>query len=96
MGCVFTLAAIIFIPILIAIIAIFLGAIGGSILTAIISTILFVVLRKNGIFEKYRNSPKDWQRVLATITKALLILTMVISYITTLVLAAIIVLMTVG
>ena len=96
MGCVFTLAAIIFIPILIAIIAIFLGAIGGSILTAIISTILFVVLRKNGIFMKYKNSPKDWQRVLAAISKALLILTMVISYITTLVLAAFVVLMTVG
>lgn len=96
MGCVFTLAALIFIPILIAIIAIFLGAIGGSILTALISTILFVVLSKNGIFMKYKTSPKDWQRVLAAITKALLILTMVISYITTLVLAAIIVLMTVG
>ena len=96
MGCVFTLAAIILIPILIAIIAIFLGAIGGSILTAIISTIIFVVLTNNGIFVKYKNSTKEWQRVLVTITKALLILTMVISYIVTLVLAAVVVLMTVG
>ena len=96
MGCVFTLAAIILIPILIAIIAIFLGAIGGSILTAIISTIIFVVLTNNGIFMKYKNSTKEWQRVLATISKALLILIMVISYITTLVLATIVVLMTVG
>ena len=45
---------------------------------------------------KYKNSTKEWQRVLATISKALLILIMVISYITTLVLATIVVLMTVG
>ena len=51
---------------------------------------------RNLIFVKYKNSTKEWQRVLATITKALLILTMVISYIVTLVLAAIVVLMTVG
>ena len=89
MGCVFTLAAIIFLPIIVAIIAIFLGTIAVSILIALISTILFVVLSKNGIFTKYKNSPKEWQRILAAIAKALLIIIiMIFSYFATLALIA--------
>ena len=91
MGCVFTLMALILIPFVIGIIAVFFGVLGASVLTAIISTIVFVILSKNGIFAKNCNSETDWKRVVAKISKALLIVVMVCSYIATIACAVILI-----
>lgn len=73
--------AVVSMPIIIGVLVVFFGTLAGSVVTAIISMIVFVVLNKNGMLKKYCNSSVDWQRVIASIAKALLILIMIGSYI---------------
>ena len=79
MGCFFVLLALIAVPIFLGFLIVVLGAL-GSLFAAIISTVLFVLLRKNGIFDKYRNSTIAWQRIVASMAEVIIILIMIGSY----------------
>ena len=79
MGCFFVLLALIAVPIFFGFLIVVLGALGG-LFAAIISTVLFVLLRKNGIFDKYCNSTIAWQRIVASMAEVIIILIMIGSY----------------
>ena len=79
MGCFFVLLALIAVPIFLGFLIVVLGALGG-LFAAIISTVLFVLLRKNGIFDKYCNSTIAWQRIVASMAEVIIILIMIGSY----------------
>lgn len=79
MGCFFVLLALIAVPIFLGFLIVVLGAL-GSLFAAIISTVLFVLLRKNGIFDKYCNSTIAWQRIVASMAEVIIILIMIGSY----------------
>ena len=79
MGCFFALLALIAVPIFLGFLIVVLGAL-GSLFAAIISTVLFVLLRKNGIFDKYCNSTIAWQRIVASMAEVIIILIMIGSY----------------
>ena len=79
MGCFFALLALIAVPIFFGFLIVVLGALGG-LFAAIISTVLFVLLRKNGIFDKYCNSTIAWQRIVASMAEVIIILIMIGSY----------------
>ena len=79
MGCFFVLLALIAVPIFFGFLIVVLGAL-GNLFAAIISTVLFVLLRKNGIFDKYRNSTIAWQRIVASMAEVIIILIMIGSY----------------
>lgn len=75
----FALLALIAVPIFFGFLIVVLGALGG-LFAAIISTVLFVLLRKNGIFDKYCNSTIAWQRIVASMAEVIIILIMIGSY----------------
>lgn len=79
MGCFFVLLLLIAVPIFLGFLIVVLGAL-GSLFAAIISTVLFVLLRKNGIFDKYCNSTIAWQRIVASMAEVIIILIMIGSY----------------
>lgn len=79
MGCFFVLLVLIAVPIFLGFLIVVLGAL-GSLFAAIISTVLFVLLRKNGIFDKYCNSTIAWQRIVASMAEVIIILIMIGSY----------------
>ena len=79
MGCFFVLLALIAVPIFLGFLIVVLGAL-GNLFAAIISTVLFVLLRKNGIFDKYCNSTIAWQRIVASMAEVIIILIMIGSY----------------
>lgn len=79
MGCFLVLLVLIAVPIFFGFLIVVLGAL-GSLFAAIISTVLFVLLRKNGIFDKYCNSTIAWQRIVASMAEVIIILIMIGSY----------------
>ena len=76
-GCCVVVLMMLLVPVLLVILFLVLGLLGAGIAGTVVSTVLLIIGKNKGLFEKYCNSDVKWQRITAKIIRALLIIVLI-------------------